>query len=210
MKHVYKTLLSTALFLLLRAGTATAQEEILENPGVTFAVQERHFRLNHELTIGVGLLPLDAFYKGLTVDLGYTYHFTDYVGWQIVRGMYSYDVDTGLRDQLQRDFGVSPTVFEQVQWMVGSDLIWSPFYGKMTALNRQVTYIESFFLLGGTVVKTNTAFRPAINFGLGGRVYSDKHLSFRLDVTDNLVLSDKVFNIPTLQLSIGLNFGALE
>ncbi|HEX9507892.1 MAG TPA: outer membrane beta-barrel domain-containing protein, partial [Myxococcales bacterium] len=103
---------------------ALAQTEELENPGTVSAVQDRQYRMNHELSFGVGVLPIDAFYKGLLAQLGYTYHFSDRFAWQVGRGAYSYDVDTGLKAQLQRDFGVLPTAFDQVQWMVGSDLIW--------------------------------------------------------------------------------------
>src|SRR4051812_13483636 len=170
----------------IAAGSAQADE--LENPGAVYAVQERKFRLSHELSLGVGVLPLDAFYKGLTAQVGYTYHFSDTFAWQIGRGVYSYNLDTGLRAQLVRDFGVQTTAFEEVQWMVGSDLIWSPFYGKTAFLNSSVMYTEAYFILGGSAVKvTNLAgggalpFRPAVNVGLGMRLFRSQAVSFRLD-----------------------------
>ncbi len=205
------------LFLSLMPGLALAQAEALENPGTVSAVQDRLYRLNHELTLGVGVLPADAYYKGYFAGLSYTYHFTDSFAWQVGRGAYSYNVETGLRRQLERDFGVAPTAtaFEdEVQWMVGSDLVWSPLYGKMAFLNRSVLHFQTFLLGGATVFKLNRdgGFRPALNVGLGVRFYKSQTVSFRLDVTNNVLFSgaSRIVNVPTVQLATALNFGATE
>jgi outer membrane beta-barrel protein len=210
------------VFSLLPA-VALGQAEELLNPGSVSAVQDRAYRMGHELTLGVGVLPLDAFYKGLTAQVAYTYHFSDSFAWQVGRGMYSYNVDTGLKEQLERDFTASPTAFDQVNWMVGSDLVWSPFYGKMAFLNRSVTHFEAFVSGGLSVLKLTLAnsldsgilgltgnLRPAINLGVGVRVYTSKAVSWRLDITNNVVFSNKIFNVPVLQLALALNFGASE
>ncbi len=197
-------------WVLLLPALAAAQVEELENPGTISAVQERAYRMNHELTLGVGTLPLDAFYKGFFAQVGYTIHFSDSFAWQVGRGAYSYNLDTGLRQQLERDFGVLPTEFDQVQYMVGSDLIWSPFYGKATFLNRSVSHFETYFILGATAFKFATGFKPAVNFGVGARLFRSAHLSYRLDITDNVVISSKPFNVLALQLAVAINFGATE
>ncbi|MBJ6761105.1 outer membrane beta-barrel domain-containing protein [Corallococcus sp. H22C18031201] len=205
------------ILLCLVPGFARAQAEALENPGTVSAVQDRLYRMHHELTLGVGVLPADAFYKGFVGALGYTYHFSDTFAWQVGRGMYSYNVQTGLRRQLERDFDVAPTAtaFEdQVQWMVGSDLVWSPLYGKTSILNSSVVHFEAFLLGGGTVVKVHRSdgFRPAINLGVGLRMFSGKTVSFRLDVTNNVVFAgtSRIINVPTVQLGTAFNFGATE
>ena len=205
------------LLLSLVPGLALAQAEALENPGTTSAVQDRLYQMNHELTLGIGVLPADAFYKGYFAGVGYTYHFTDNFSWQVGRGAYSYNVKTSLRQQLERDFGVAPTAtaFEdEVQWMVGSDVMWSPFYGKTSILNSKVIHFEAFLLGGATVFKLNRegGFRPGANVGLGLRVFRNNHISFRLDVTNNVVWAgaSRIINIPTIQLATAFNFGATE
>jgi outer membrane beta-barrel protein len=206
------------LFLLcLVPGLARAQAEALENPGAVSAVQERMYRMNHELTLGVGVLPADAFYKGVVAGVGYTYHFNDSFAWQVGRGSYSYNLKTGLREQLERDFGVAPTANafqDEVQWMVGSDLMWSPFYGKLAFRNSKVLHFAAFLIGGGSVLKLNRTdgFRPAANVGLGLRFFSSNTVSFRLDVTNNFVFAEatRVINVPVFQLSTALNFGATE
>nr|WP_242588982.1 outer membrane beta-barrel domain-containing protein [Corallococcus macrosporus] len=198
-------------------GLARAQAEELENPGTVSAVQDRLYRMHHELSLGVGVLPADAFYKGLIGTVGYTYHFSDSLAWQVGRGTYSYNVQTSLRSQLERDFDAAPTAtaFEdQVQWMVGSDLMWSPLYGKTSFLNSNVIHFEVFLLAGGTVVKVDRSdgFRPAVNLGLGVRVFSTQNVSFRLDVTNNTVFAGaaRIINVPTVQIGTAFNFGATE
>jgi outer membrane beta-barrel protein len=205
------------LVLSLAPGLALAQAEALENPGTTSAVQDRLYQMNHELTLGLGVMPADAFYKGYYAGLSYTYHFSDNFAWQVGRGGYSYNVKTSLRRQLERDFGVAPTntAFEdEVQWMVGSDVLWSPFYGKTSILNSKVIHFEAFLLGGATVFKLNRdgGFRPAANVGLGMRVFKSDTVSFRLDVTNNVVFAGatRIINIPTIQLATALNFGATE
>lgn len=205
------------LLLLLAPGLALAQAEALENPGTTSAVQDRLYRMNHELSLGIGVLPADAYYKGYYAGLSYTYHFSDSFAWQVGRGAYSYNVETGLRRQLERDFGVAPTAtaFEdEVEWMVGSDLMFSPFYGKTAILNSKVIHFEAFLLGGATIFKLNRegGFRPGANLGLGIRVFKSDTVSFRLDVANNVVFAgaSRIINIPTIQLGTAFNFGATE
>ena len=194
---------------------AFAQAEELENPGTVSAVQERAYRMQHELNLSLGILPLDAFYKGLYAQVGYAFHFSDSFAWQVGRGAYVYSVRTGLRDQLERDFNVLPTNFEEVQFFVGSDLMWKPLYGKLSVLNKYVVHGEVYLLAGVSIFKFTSAFRPGINLGGGGRIFLSKYASLRLDVTDNVVLptggAAKTFaNVMTITLGLGINFGGTE
>ncbi len=212
---MHKALVVSFALVSLVPAAALAQVEELENPGSVSAIQERAYRMQHELDLAAGILPLDAFYKGLYVQVGYVYHFTDTFAWQVGRGSYVYSARTGLREQLERDFGVLPTTFEEVQFSVGSDLMWKPFYGKLTVLNRAVVHGEVYFLLGATLFKFTNAFRPAVNLGGGGRIFVSKYVSFRFDVTDAVVLptgggATGLLNVLTMTLSLGVNFGSTE
>jgi outer membrane beta-barrel protein len=192
-----------------------AQTQDLENPGTVSAVQDRAYRMQHELDLSVGVLPLDAFYKGLFAQVSYTAHFSDTFAWQVGRAAYTYAAKTGLREQLERDFGVLPTAFEEVQFFFGTDIIWKPFYGKISVMNKSVVHAEVFLLLGATLFKFTNAFRPGVNLGGGLRVFLSRWVSFRLDVTDNVVIpvgggSTNFTNVMTMTLALGINFGATE
>ena len=206
---------SLALLCLVIAAPALAQIEELENPGTVSAIQQRAYRMQHELNLSVGVLPLDAFYKGLYAQVGYTAHFTDHFAWQIGRAAYSYPVKTGLREQLERDFGVLPTAFDEVQFFFGSDLIWKPFYGKFSVLNSWVLHAEAFLMLGASLFKFTNVWRPGVNVGGGGRIFLNQYVSLRLDITNNVVIivgggSVALTNVMCVTLGLGINFGATE
>jgi outer membrane beta-barrel protein len=201
--------------LLLFSSTAFGQLSSLENPGSVSAIQQRAYRMQHEIDISLGILPLDAFYKSLYAQASYTAHFTDAFAWQVARFGYSYNLRTGLREQLERDFGVLPTQFEEVQYFVGSDVMLKPLYGKMALLNRFLIHGEIFLMAGVTVFKFTNNFRPAVNLGGGGRVFFTNHISLRLDLTNNIVIPTGgsaigLSNVMAVTLSLGINFGASE
>src|SRR5262249_1123768 len=125
--------------------------------GTVSAVQERLYRMHHELTLGVGVLPVDAFYKGISFNVSYTAHFTDTFAWQVGRAFYSLNFNTGLKNQLEQSFGASPVDFDEVQYGIGSDLIWSPVYGKISFLNASVNHFEFFGKVGATVLHLSRA-----------------------------------------------------
>jgi outer membrane beta-barrel protein len=202
--------------LALTSRWAFAQAPELENPGVTSAIQDRPYRLLHELDLWFGVLPLDAFYVGVYGQVSYAYHFSERFAWQVGRGAYGLAARTNLRGELERTFGVQPTANDEVQFFVGSDLMWKPLYGKLAVLNRAVIHGEVHFLLGASLFRfTNSGFRPGVNVGGGGRVFVNQYVSFRLDITHNIVLPTGggtvgFGNVLTVNLALALNFGGTE
>ena len=187
---------------------AAAQTSQLENPGSVSAIQERAYRMSSEFNLAVGFLPLDAFTKQVYGQVAFVYHFTDYFAWQVGRGAYGYNWSTGLKNALENDYGVLPTTIDMVQFFVGSDLMISPFYGKVALLNRAVIFYEAYLLVGVTVFKYTNAFRPAANIGGGIRIFQNKYVSYRLEVTDNIVIRDKPEQVMQINLMLALNFGS--
>lgn len=196
---------------LLGATAAAAQVDELENPGTVSAVQDRAFRMEHELALSFGLLPLDAFTKSIYGQVAYAYHFNDWFAWQVGRFGYAYNISTGLREQLERDFGVLPTAFDQVQYFIGSDLMFTPFYVKGALVNRFVLHGEFYFVLGAAVFKYTNAFRPGVNFGGGFRLFFTQWVSARLDLTNTVVVVPlPPTNVLSLNVWLAINFGASE
>ena len=197
---------------LLVPAVCLAQLEDLENAGPVSAVQERYFRMQAELDLSVGVLPADPYTKGLYAQAAFGYHFSDYIA-LMGRFAYAYPLHTSLREQLERDFGVLPTAFEEVQFFAGGDVMITPFYGKLSVLNKSVVHGEVFFLVGFSVFKYTSALGFAPNLGIGARVFVNRWVSVRLDLTDSVVLRWPPFNasnVPTLTLSLALNFGSTE
>ncbi len=176
--------------------------------GTVAAVQERSFRLKHELGLGVGYLPSDPFSRGVALQLGYTFHFTDHFAWQVGRGFFNFSFPTNLRDQLVQRYHAEPRDFDTVQWAVGSDLIFAPFYGKAALLNRSVLWWEIYVLAGASTVKLASALTPAVNIGGGIRLFGTRWLSLRLEAVNHFTLPAKRISILDVQLAAGLSFGA--
>ena len=195
----------------LAPAIALAQLKELEGPGTTTAIQERIFRMHHEIGISVGVLPLDPFTKGVFAQGLYATHPTDSLGLEL-RGGYSLGLHTSLRDQLERDFNILPTAFDEVQLFVGADVTWAPLYGKISVLNERVLHGEIYLLLGGLALSYKNVPTPlvfssvGINLGGGARLYLNRVVSLRLEVTDNVRLLPVAGKLPSQELAVSLMF----
>ena len=81
------------------------------------AVQNRLYGSTHEITAHVGILPMDAFTKGLTVGGTYTLHISDIFAWEIINGLYSIHLDTSLKKDLAA-YELAPTPFEVANFIL--------------------------------------------------------------------------------------------
>jgi len=190
---------------------AVAQADDLEDAedsGQLAAVQHRKFREAHELQIAFASLPLDAFYKTVGLEAGYTWHFSDRLAWEVIHGGYAYELDTGLKQQLQTDFGVQPTAFEIAKYYVNSDIVWKPLYMKASFINRSVVHGEIFFLGSGGFFDMSSGIHPSVNGGLGLRFYLSPHVSVRIDGRDNAVFIKGVKQVLAFSGGLSFDFGS--
>ena len=167
----------------------SAETEESEKGLSALAVQNREHTMIHEIGAAVGILPIDAFTKGLTVTGAYTVHFTDLIAWEIGQFTYSYGIDTDLKDELRTALAVEPTPFEVVKFFVTSNLLFKPLYGKLAVLNRMLIFGEIFFSAGGGWGRLSITDRGIADFGAGLRMYAGKYVSFRLDVRDYIFIT---------------------
>jgi len=206
-----------ALFTLTLAGAspAFADDELDEEQVATYAVQGRLFRLGGELNVAAGLLPINAFNKGLTIGGSFTYHFSNAWAWEVINGTYVYkQLDTGLKTELLDNFNVEPTKIAAVDLMLSSSLVVKPFYGKLAVFNRRVIHAEVSIPLGITLGRyTNPqSYLGGPNVGVLFRVFMSAHTSLRIDVRDNVLFSHWAYNPSNwtyrneLLVSLGLAF----
>ena len=191
------------------SATAQAADYAPDDTGEVAAIQNRTYHMGQEFDFSLSLLPYDAFYKAITPEASYTFHFTDALAWEAVRFGYALDFDTNLKTQLLQ-LGAAPTLIEEVKLFLSSDVVWSPFYVKSALLNRYVLYGEIYGVLGGAAFDTTQAWRPAGNIGLGGRLFLNKVLSIKLEVRENLLIEQSAPSVVDINLGLGINFGASE
>jgi outer membrane beta-barrel protein len=181
--------------------------EDAEDTGQLAAVQHRKYREAHELQIAFVGLPLDAFYKGIGIEGGYTWHFSDRWAWEVVHAGYAYDMDTGLKTELQQQFKVAPTAFEIAKYYINSDIVLKPLYMKASFFNHTVVHGEIFVLGGGGIFDMSSGLHPAANLGLGLRFYLSPRVSVRVDARDNGVFIGGTTGLKqVLAFSLGLSF----
>lgn len=196
-----------ALLLLPRpsfADPATAQG------GELYSIEKRRLMGHHELSLGVGTLPMDAFGKGIALQGGYTYHFTHLLAWEILGGAYSFVLSTGLREDLRTRFDAEPEREGELKALLHSDLVVKPLYGKLAFLNDTLLSAELSFMLGPTVGLFDDGSRPiGLNAGVGLRLFLGPYFSLRVDVRDYAFVAafSDIRNHLYLSLGLGLTFG---
>ncbi len=198
-----------ALALLFCAQAARAQEATAD-AGRLLAVQQRHFRMNQELVIGGMFEPLDAFSKGLAPEGAFVWHLSDEWAWTVLRGGYAFRLDTGLKKQLERDFGVAPTAFEELNYYLSTSIDWSPVYGKFALRNAKLIHAEALVSLGGSFARFTSSFAAGPEIGAGIRVFATPRMSVRLDVKDALYRETTWKNVLFISLSLGINLGGAD
>jgi outer membrane beta-barrel protein len=195
--------------MVLASGVARADED---ERVATYAVQNRKYKLGHELNLSVGVLPLNAFTKGVPIGGGYTYHFNDLIAWEVAQFYYSFGTDTGLKDSLVSNFGVSPTSeqFGVIDYFGSTNFVLKPMYGKYALFNRWVVHTEFFIALGPAFSKfiNPAVFRAGFDAGFGIRLWLMKYFSLRLDVRDyTFFAGSSPKSDMHIALSLALSFG---
>ncbi len=181
------------------AGNAQDDEKV-------FAIQERVFHRHHEIGINVGYVPDEDFYNAYPVGIGYTYHFNHWLAWEVVRGQYMFTQEKDIKDKLEDEFGVTPEVFLEPRYMIHSNIILKPLYGKEALWNRGILNHESYLILGGGMIAyeknfsngdTDAETDPSICVGAGTRYFLTKNLCMTLEIRDlvNLKKDDTENNI---------------
>lgn len=182
------------LGVLLASVTASAQYEEEDTTAYeSMAVQNRLYDQTGEFSFFVGMLPLDAFTKGLTLSGAYTQHFSDLIGWEIIHGYYSFHLNTGLWDDL-KVYELQPTPFEVVEnTLLTTNLVIKPVYWKGSWLNSSLLHGEMMIFAGGGYGWFTRSKRAALDLGLGIRFYASRVFSFRLEVRHHLFFKSSIF-----------------
>ena len=199
-----------ALVLLLWCAlpaTAYAQLQFAGDTPRIYSIEPRSHLFRHEIILGVGVLPLDAFYVGTAATAGYTYHFTDVWAWEVLRGFYSYNVDTSLRSLLAAQGEEPQNSDRRILSIVSSNAVFRPMFGKLALFNSAVVHAETYFVAGIGVAISNQDTGVAPNLGVGLNFWASHAFAIRLDVGDHLVISNGgLASVLQVLLSASFNF----
>ena len=169
-------------------------------------VQNRQYDPTHEFGVGLGLLPLDAFTKGVALSGSYTLHFNEAVAWEVGQFVYSLQYDTDLKQDLGA-FDLRPTPFEALDYYVSSSVVLKPLYWKGAFFNSSLLHGEMLLSLGGAYGWFTRSTRPGVTVGGAVRLWGTELVSVRLDARYLMFFNDAVLeNFETkdeLWVSIG-------
>lgn len=176
-------------------------------------LQNRKYNLLNELILKVGGLPADPYNKGITATGGYAIHFSNFVAWEVGNFTYSFNIDSGLKQKLERVvalYGLGRPELPEINWFVTSNLVLKPVYGKQAIFNRKVIHVEAYIFGGPAIVNRST---PSVEFSVGGnagaglRFWMSEHTSLRVDIQELLFYATNTKNIETaLHISTGFGF----
>ena len=203
-------IIAIAASIALPAELRAQSDEV--DSGRVVAVQDRPFRLVHEFTASVGVLPIDAFYTGLSLGGAYTLHFNDVIAWEALSFHYSGNVDSGLESELAERWSVLPDGEPELEYLASTHVILTPLFGKFTFLNDSIVHVSTYLSVGGGLAKFDDGFRPQGSIGPGLRLFFGDVVSTRLDLR-NIIASDSPDGIDYMlhiTLSVSFNFGARE
>ena len=211
--------LAIAVALIASAG-ARAEYDDEEVGGYAVVIQNRKFNMGHEFTLSAGILPLDAFYKGITGTARYTLHFDEFQAWEIAGGTYSFNIETWLRQQLRENFSVQPDEkgLEQLDGFIETNYVLKPIYGKLSLFNHALIYNEIFLVAGfATAVYRGQdfIFLPGPGFGGGIRFFVEDWFSVRFDMRNYVLFNSvplldpnsSIENVLSLSAGVSFNFG---
>jgi outer membrane beta-barrel protein len=181
---------SQAFRVLLLAALLTPASALAgdDGPYSAMAVQNRSHLVDHEFTLSVGVLPMDAFTKGLTVSGAYTLHFNENWAWEIAHFFWSFHLETDLDAEL-RAFNLKATPFEVLDFFATSNIVFKPIYWKGSALNSGIVYGEMLLLMGAGYARWTRSHRPMVDAGMALRFFAGDTFSFRLDTRYLLFIS---------------------
>jgi outer membrane beta-barrel protein len=184
-----------------------------------FAIQERVFHKYHEIGLSVGYIPDEDFFNAYPVGIGYTYHFNHYLAWEVIRGQYMFTQEKDIKGKLENEFGVTPEVFLEPKYMVHSNLILKPLYGKEALWNKGIINHESYLIIGGGMIayekkysngETDAESDPSICVGAGTRYFLNKNLCMTLEIRDLINMKkDNTENNIYLGVGLSLQFDLL-
>ncbi len=205
--------LMVILFLLLGWAPAGLAAEAAGEEDVS-AIQNRIFDRYHEIGVPVGFIPDDDFYYDFPVGVSYTYNFNENWAWEVARGQWVINAEKDLKDDLESDFGITPSEFDKIKFTVHSNLILKPSYGKDALWNKYIINHETYLLAGGGIVyyerETSTGEEssetaPSLSLGVGRKYFLNDKFCLNLEVRDLVNFKDEGVE-NNVYLGVGLGF----
>lgn len=182
-KLIYKFLLLVPLVsCFVNAQQSSTKTDAYDLPEVV-VVENRQYQPSSDFGIHLGVLPMDAFYKALSVGLNYNKVIDSAWTWEIVNFQAAFKQDTGLKSDLINNFSVKPTgILDYVKNYGTTSAVYTPIYGKNLFFNKSIVHSELGFMLGAGVINFNSGdSAPIVGTGAQLRFFKSQTFSVKFD-----------------------------
>ncbi|MBC7397398.1 MAG: hypothetical protein H7333_08140 [Bdellovibrionales bacterium] len=184
-------------------------EQVVNRPkrmdGVTLEAVETYVNpKTNEISLGIGVYPFDAYYYGLSVNAGYTYHIDRNFAWEVLNVQYYASFQKPLTTELANIYSVNPKSITSLNYVFSSDIQYIFAYGKFTVLEEQIRYFRASAIGGLAAIKTSSNNTFAGLFGVKFQVFTRESFSWNVEFRDNLAINGN--NYLTFILGTGLSF----
>lgn len=214
---IFSLILGLSAVLFLQVPYASC-DDTKEEAGV-YAVQNRIFHRDHEISFDVGYIANEDFYHPFPVGFGYTFNLNENYGWEVLRAQYIISPENDLKSDLEQIFGVTPSRLAKPTYMVHSHLLFKPFYGKNAVMNRGIINHETYFFAGGGIVShewkypegsplnntSSSKIVPSASFGVGSKYFINQKFCLNFEIRDIMNFWDDGMD-NRIYMGVGIGF----
>ena len=162
---------------------------------------------NNQIDFGLGVWPLNPYFNGFSVDLGYNQVFNRSYAWEILRASYVYTVDKGLTSELADDYRVDPkTQIERPDFVLSTDLKYVLAYGKFIFFKKYIRYFRSQVIAGPAYIHTNKKQEFGGDLGWGFEAYVNESFSWKFEIRDYIASVGSTDNNVLFSIGTGYAF----
>jgi len=155
------------------------------------AIQNRIYQRSHEIGLTGGYIPDDTFFEAFPVGAYYMFTFNEHLAWEVARAQWVFTSEKDVKQDLEDQFGVQPSEFSEPKYLLHSNIVFTPFYGKDALFNRKIINHQIFFTLGGGVAhfdnetgfaQTSSETVPSLSLGAGIKFFLTENWAANLDL----------------------------
>lgn len=131
----------------------------------------------------LGLISSDPFLSVKSLGATIGYHLSEDFSLNVVGWKHSVQ-DSDAMDRLQKDITIgvpSSANTNEPKWFLGSELAYSPLYGKLSLAGSAIIYYDAHLLGGVGMTNTETGKYVTPFIGVGQQIYLSQSVAIRLD-----------------------------
>lgn len=162
-----------------------------------------------ELGLTAGIMPYDSLVAHYMGGGRASWHLHDHIGWEIIDAQLAFPSTQSFATNLVTERGISNLQTSRLKQIYTTNLLLSPFYGKIRFFGSQVLYFDIYIILGGGVANTETVkfsaastgaavsetvsrsgMEMAVDWGGGFKIFMSDYVGLLIDLRDYMVMAE--------------------